>query len=183
MEGDSVVDLAEARRKMVALMTPSTILIGHGLENDLKAIRLIHMIIADSALLYQHHKGLPFRFGLRDLTLKHLGRHIQGGDATIGHNAEEDARAALDLVRLKYLDFVEGRQSVSLQGSPKAESKGSESVSNEVNTASPTKQNKPLASPTLPARPATTISTIDGPSAAAKASLFIKKRDPKKRKL
>jgi RNA exonuclease 1 len=83
---------------MVAMMTPSTILVGHGLENDLKALRLVHLQVADSALLYKHHKGLPFRFSLRDLTLKHLGKHIQSGDATLGHDPEEDARSALELV-------------------------------------------------------------------------------------
>jgi RNA exonuclease 1 len=93
---NAVVDLHEARRKMVAMMTPSTILVGHGLENDLKALRLIHMKVSDSALIYRHHKGLPFRYGLRDLTLKHLGKMIQVGDATHGHDPEEDARSALE---------------------------------------------------------------------------------------
>lgn len=94
--GKPVVDLEEARRRMVTMMNPHTILVGHGLENDLKALRLVHLQVVDSALIYRHHKGLPFRFGLRDLTLRHLGKHIQDGDATHGHDPEEDARAALE---------------------------------------------------------------------------------------
>lgn len=95
---DKVVDLSKAREMMAGFMTPSTILVGHGLENDLKALRLIHVNVADSALIYKHHKGLPFRISLRELTLKHLGKQIQTGDATFGHDPEEDARAALEYV-------------------------------------------------------------------------------------
>lgn len=94
--------LESARKALGNLMKPDTVLIGHGLENDLRAIRLIHTRIVDSVLLFPHRKGMPFRMSLRELALVHLKRHIQTGDEISGHDAEEDARAALDLVRLKY---------------------------------------------------------------------------------
>lgn len=94
--------LEAARNALGSLMKPNTVLIGHGLENDLRAIRLIHTRIVDSVLLFPHRKGLPFRMSLRELALVHLKRHIQMGDEISGHDAEEDARAALDLIRLKY---------------------------------------------------------------------------------
>lgn len=94
--------LQMARQALGNLMKRDTILIGHGLENDLRAIRLIHTRIVDSVLLFPHRKGLPFRMSLRELALIHLKRQIQIGDESNGHDAEEDARAALDLIRLKY---------------------------------------------------------------------------------
>lgn len=94
--------LQSVRKALIQLMTPETVLIGHSLENDLNALRLIHVHIADSALLYPHAKGLPFRQSLRNLTQDHLGRLIQTNSAGEGHDAEEDAKAALDLVRVKY---------------------------------------------------------------------------------
>ncbi|PWN37906.1 uncharacterized protein FA14DRAFT_105444, partial [Meira miltonrushii] len=105
--------LESARKALGNLMKPDTVLIGHGLENDLRAIRLIHTRIVDSVLLFPHRKGLPFRMSLRELALVHLKRHIQTGDEISGHDAEEDARAALDLIRLKYKQFKESPSSAS----------------------------------------------------------------------
>ena len=89
-----------ARTLLFSLITPSTPLIGHALDNDLNATRIIHPSIVDSVLLYPHPRGLPLRFGLKVLMKKHLDRDIQTGGAQ-GHDSKEDARAAGDLVRLK----------------------------------------------------------------------------------
>ena len=106
---------AAARALLFEQLSPSTPLIGHGLENDLNATRIIHPTIIDSALLpsFRHPRGLPFRHGLKMLVSRHLGRDIQSnggcqGDGRSGrddgrtgggHDSREDARAAGDLVR------------------------------------------------------------------------------------
>ncbi|CAO1618413.1 unnamed protein product [Sympodiomycopsis kandeliae] len=80
-------------------LTPSTILIGHGLENDLRAMRIIHPTVIDTAILFPHAKGLPFRNSLKLLSETHLKRSIQNiTDTQIGHSSHEDSKAALDLV-------------------------------------------------------------------------------------
>ncbi|CCJ30887.1 unnamed protein product [Pneumocystis jirovecii] len=78
----------------------STILIGHGLENDLIAIRLVHKRIIDTALLFQDEKGLQRKHSLKYLAKKYLKREIQT-NITGGHDSKEDAKATLDLVRYK----------------------------------------------------------------------------------
>jgi hypothetical protein len=94
---------ADARALLFTHLSPSTPLIGHGLENDLNAVRIIHPTIIDTALLFPHRAGLPFRNGLKALMSQYLGRQIQvvvegeGG----GHDSKEDANAAGDLVRWK----------------------------------------------------------------------------------
>ena len=93
-----------ARTLLFSLITPSTPLIGHALDNDLNATRIIHPSIVDSVLLYPHPRGLPLRFGLKVLMKKHLDRDIQTGGAQ-GHDSKEDARAAGDLVRLKIAEM------------------------------------------------------------------------------
>ena len=93
-----------ARTLLFSLITPSTPLIGHALDNDLNATRIIHSSIVDSVLLYPHPRGLPLRFGLKVLMKKHLDRDIQTGGAQ-GHDSKEDARAAGDLVRLKIAEM------------------------------------------------------------------------------
>jgi len=93
-----------ARELLFDFLTPETPLIGHALDNDLNATRIIHPSIVDSVLLYPHPRGLPIRFGLKMLMKKHLDRDIQMGGAQ-GHDSKEDARAAGDLVRLKVSDM------------------------------------------------------------------------------
>ncbi|KAH7011476.1 hypothetical protein EDB80DRAFT_711916 [Ilyonectria destructans] len=92
-----------ARDLLFSLISPSTPLIGHGLENDLNAVRIVHPTLIDTVLLYPHKGGLPFRYGLKMLMDVHLNRKIQQetGPKMLGHDSAEDARAAGDLVRLK----------------------------------------------------------------------------------
>ncbi|KAL8719590.1 MAG: hypothetical protein Q9225_003418 [Loekoesia sp. 1 TL-2023] len=91
---------SKARELLFELLTPETPLIGHALENDLNAVRILHPVIIDTCLLFPHHRGLPLRFGLKVLMKKHLGRDIQTGGEQ-GHDSKEDARAAGDLVRYR----------------------------------------------------------------------------------
>lgn len=97
----------EARALLLSHLTPTTPLIGHALENDLNAVRIIHPCIVDSVVLYPHPRGLPLRFGLKMLVKKYLERDIQMGGA-MGHDSAEDARAAGDLVRLKVSEVWKG---------------------------------------------------------------------------
>ncbi len=84
-------------------ITRETILIGHGLENDMNAMHLIHTSIIDSAILFPHPRGRPYRLPLKMLVRRYLGREIQvgangGSGGLVGHDALEDARGAVDLV-------------------------------------------------------------------------------------
>ena len=94
---------SKARELLFKHLTVTTPLMGHALENDLNAVRVIHPTIVDTVLLYPHPRGLPIRFGLRVLVKKHLNRDIQTGGAQ-GHDSKEDANAAGDLIRLKVME-------------------------------------------------------------------------------
>ncbi|KAF5662242.1 rna exonuclease 3 [Fusarium heterosporum] len=92
-----------ARDLLFSLISPTTPLIGHGLENDLNSVRIVHPTLIDTVLLYPHKAGLPYRYGLKMLMDSQLNRKIQQetGPKMLGHDSAEDARAAGDLVRLK----------------------------------------------------------------------------------
>lgn len=92
---------AVARSQLFDLITPTTPLIGHALENDLNTTRIIHPTIIDTCLLFPHPKGLPIRYGLKALMKNLLDRDVQVQDGGKGHDSAEDARSAGDLVRYR----------------------------------------------------------------------------------
>ena len=61
----------------------------------------------DTSVIYQHPRGPPFKASLKWLAQKWLKKEIQSAvanaaDGTVGgHDSEEDARTAIELVRLK----------------------------------------------------------------------------------
>ncbi|WVQ77877.1 hypothetical protein IAR50_007580 [Cryptococcus sp. DSM 104548] len=83
------------------IITPHTILLGHSLDCDLSALRIRHPLCIDTALIYKHPRGPPFKPGLKWLTQKWLGKEIQTG--TQGHDSAEDARACVDLFKMKLM--------------------------------------------------------------------------------
>ena len=74
-------------------------LVGHGLENDFRALNLVHTLVVDTSTLYPHFFGLPYRRSLKSLAKSYLKRDIQTGT----HDSLEDARASLELVLCQVL--------------------------------------------------------------------------------
>ncbi|KAI5295003.1 RNA exonuclease 3 [Ascosphaera acerosa] len=123
-------DPAAARALLFRHLKPTTPLIGHAIDNDLNAVRIIHPTIIDTSLLYPHPRsGSGLQFSLRVLAQKHLNRRIQQGGGVqghVGHDSLEDAVATGDLVRVKVRDMwlrlkhmgwrVEGGRLVSPRG-------------------------------------------------------------------
>lgn len=85
-----------ARSLLFDHLNPDTPLIGHAIDNDLNACRIIHPFVIDTTLLFPHPKGLPVRYKLRDLASMHLERKIQRGGEQ-GHDSREDSEATGDL--------------------------------------------------------------------------------------
>jgi RNA exonuclease 1 len=95
----SVLPLESIRRALARFISADTILIGHALDNDLRALRLVHRRVVDTAALFPHSRGPPYRRALRDLTKEYLSRTIQEGGGSKGHSSVEDSVASLDLVK------------------------------------------------------------------------------------
>ena len=90
--------LEQVQEKMLELCDEDTILVGHSLENDLRACKLVHTRIIDTAVIYPHHKGPPYKNALRYLVSKFLRREME---RSTGHCSVDDASACMQLVRLK----------------------------------------------------------------------------------
>ncbi|GAA5998067.1 RNA exonuclease [Rhodotorula paludigena] len=99
--------LEDVQRDLTQLLDYNTILVGHSLECDLKVLKLIHSRVIDTSVIYQHPRGPPFKASLKWLAQKWLKKEIQNHVANEaegqagGHDSEEDARTAVELVKLK----------------------------------------------------------------------------------
>ncbi|KAI9481210.1 MAG: ribonuclease H-like domain-containing protein [Benjaminiella poitrasii] len=104
-------DLDGLRKELFKYVDEETIIVGHGLENDFNALRVIHTNVIDTVVLFPHRQGLPYRQSLRKLTSTHLKRFIQTGSD--GHDSLEDASACIELLELyikKMLDKVKAKK-------------------------------------------------------------------------
>lgn len=97
---DVTTTLQDIQKKLLEILTPRTILIGHSLNSDLLAIKLTHPFIIDTALIFPHPRGPPLKSSLKYLAQKYLNREVQKGGAA-GHDSIEDAKTCLDLVKQK----------------------------------------------------------------------------------
>ena len=89
--------LADVQRYLLSKFSSETILIGHSLEHDMKALKLFHEKFVDTVQLYPHNKGLPLKKGLKTLMREQFGEEVQRKGSA--HDSSEDARSALRLVR------------------------------------------------------------------------------------
>jgi DNA polymerase III epsilon subunit-like protein len=90
--------LKQVQEKLMELCGDDTILVGHSLENDLRACKFVHTKIIDTAIIYPHQRGPPYKNALRYLVSKFLRREMQ---RATGHCSVDDASACMQLVKLK----------------------------------------------------------------------------------
>ncbi|CAI2299906.1 unnamed protein product [Caenorhabditis sp. 36 PRJEB53466] len=81
------------RERLFDHINEDSILVGHGLNGDLKALGIVHDKVIDTSVLFTNNGRRP---SLRHLTKIHLGYTIQ--DSSAGHCSREDAVATLRLV-------------------------------------------------------------------------------------
>lgn len=91
--------LPDIQKRLLSIVTPRTVFVGHSLNSDLTALKMTHPFIVDTGIIYPHARGPPLKCSLKFLTQKYLSKEIQKGSN--GHDSIEDSRAVLDLVKLK----------------------------------------------------------------------------------
>merc|ERR1719285_1176449 len=94
--------VADVQRDLFLLIDSETVVVGHSLEMDFWALRLIHPRVVDTAVLYMSvrikNRMFPewLKLSLKKLAHENLDIEIQEQEG--GHDSAEDARAALMLV-------------------------------------------------------------------------------------
>ena len=94
--------LRDVQAVLLSKFSNETILIGHSLESDLKALKIAHKKVVDTCVVFPHKMGPPYKMSLRQLSLEYLKRIIQ--ESVDGHDSAEDALAALDLMKYQVME-------------------------------------------------------------------------------
>ncbi|XP_063593833.1 RNA exonuclease 5-like [Penaeus indicus] len=111
--------LKDVHNDLRNILPKDAILVGHSLNSDLKAMKMMHPYVIDSSLIYNLTHCRKRRSSLKLLTKLYLKRDIQ--ENTIGHDPSEDAKASLELVlhKLKYDiaygDVIQGAKIIQSQ--------------------------------------------------------------------
>jgi DNA polymerase III epsilon subunit-like protein len=90
----------QAQKTVADLIGQDTILVGHSLENDLHALKLVHNKVVDTSEIYPHPRGPPSKLSLSMLVLKALKEKMNRED---GHDSVDDARFTMRLAQKKLL--------------------------------------------------------------------------------
>ncbi|KAK9887629.1 hypothetical protein WA026_023588 [Henosepilachna vigintioctopunctata] len=91
--------LPEVQRDLLSFINEGSILVGHSIHNDLRALKILHRNIVDISLIFPHYLGYPYRYSLKQLTLHCLHKQIQSSD--YGHDPYEDALSSMELLMWK----------------------------------------------------------------------------------
>lgn len=94
--GNGVLTFDEAMVCMAQLTDNDTVIVGHGLENDLNVLRIVYDRIVDTAVLFSDNQLDPMRKDpLKKLAWKYLSRNIQQSE----HDPLEDATVPIEVVK------------------------------------------------------------------------------------
>lgn len=88
--------ILQVQANILHLCNSKTILIGHSLESDMKALKIVHSNVVDTSVLFPHKLGLPHKRALKALASEYLKKIIQNDVS--GHDSAEDALACMELI-------------------------------------------------------------------------------------
>ena len=86
--------LADVQDFLLELISGETIVVGHALRNDLKALKMLHMCVIDTEEVFPHPKGLPFTRSLKSIVEQNFDFQFQ----TFVHDSRLDAIACMNLM-------------------------------------------------------------------------------------
>ncbi|KAG9234067.1 ribonuclease H-like domain-containing protein [Amylocarpus encephaloides] len=96
-QGEALSGWEGAREELWKYIDEETIIVGHGLRNDLDVLRIIHPRIVDSAILSGKAVGVNRTWGLKQLCSELLGFEIRQSRGGV-HDCLEDVRTTREVV-------------------------------------------------------------------------------------
>ncbi|KAH9411910.1 hypothetical protein HK407_02g03550 [Ordospora pajunii] len=92
---DKGIDAEICKEEVLGLIGVNTIIVGHGIENDLESLQLYHSKIIDTAHLFSSPEGR--KISLDELSKKYLKKSIHSST----HDSTVDALTCLELLSIK----------------------------------------------------------------------------------
>ncbi|KAK8723670.1 hypothetical protein OTU49_011488, partial [Cherax quadricarinatus] len=108
-EGDMVdvkTTILDVQAALLTLFSDKTILVGHSLESDFHALKLIHDTVVDTSVVFPHKMGPPYKRALRNLASEYLKTIIQNDVS--GHDSAEDALTCMQLMQWRIKEDLKG---------------------------------------------------------------------------
>ncbi|XP_076760405.1 RNA exonuclease 1 homolog [Xylocopa sonorina] len=96
---DVTTTLLDVQATLLTMFSEKTILVGHSLESDFKALKLLHDTVVDTSVMFPHKNGYPQKRALKNLCSEYLRKLIQNDVG--GHDSKEDALACMELILWK----------------------------------------------------------------------------------
>ncbi|GFT76866.1 RNA exonuclease 5 [Nephila pilipes] len=100
---DVTVQLSDVQQHLQKLLPADAILVGHSLNCDLHALKMIHPYVIDTSIIFNNSGIRGYKDALKKLALKYLDKVIQNSDE--GHTPMEDAVTTMELVKFKLQDI------------------------------------------------------------------------------
>lgn len=69
--------ILDVQATLLTMFSDKTILVGHSLESDFKALRLLHDTVVDTSVMFPHKNGYPQKRALKNLCSEYLRKIIQ----------------------------------------------------------------------------------------------------------
>lgn len=83
--------LLDVQAALLTLFSEKTILVGHSLESDFKALKLLHDTVVDTSVMFPHKHGYPHKRALKNLCSEYLKKLIQN-DGESNHSYKTHGR-------------------------------------------------------------------------------------------
>lgn len=74
---DVTTTILDVQATLLTMFSEKTILVGHSLESDFKALRLLHDTVVDTSVMFPHKNGYPQKRALKNLCSEYLRKIIQ----------------------------------------------------------------------------------------------------------
>jgi len=122
LEENGAVPFEEVQAQVLACLSPDTILVGHALQNDLKALKIMHTKVVDTALLFKVQGKTDWqKHKLRSLVQLMTSKvaTLQSFNPDMPHDSRQDAEWALQLALYEASIFPKRTAPLKLQTFPK----------------------------------------------------------------
>ncbi|XP_051168104.1 putative exonuclease GOR isoform X2 [Leptopilina boulardi] len=100
--------LGDVQNDLRKFIHAESLLIGHGVYNDLRILRFIHKRVIDTSLVFQHERGPQFCYSLKSLSKLILKKDIRAPGEF--HDSVQDATLAMDIMLRKLQQDVDARR-------------------------------------------------------------------------